>query len=200
MKRNVAMLLTVLLIFMLSACTGQPSGESSVPQGADSSDIVKEDTAPASGESLNGFTLSDMVIKVTCGERTATFRLYDTNAAKELYAQLSLSLELTNFRDAQWMFYPSEKLNVTENEAYHDGKKGELSYYEPWDDVFMLYEDFYAGDEMHRLGVCLTGIEEIAGMTGSIQIEQLNIAETPQSKGGENMIKQTCRRSGCRKH
>ena len=98
------------------------------------------------------------------------------------------------------MFYPSEKLNVTENEAYHDGKKGELSYYEPWDDVFMLYEDFYAGDEMHRLGVCLTGIEEIAGMTGSIQIEQLNIAETPQSKGGENMIKQTCRRSGCRKH
>ena len=94
MKRNVAMLLTVLLIFMLSACTGQTSGVSSMPQGADSSDIVKEDTAPASGESLNGFSLSDMVVKVTCGERTATFRLYDTNAAKELYAQLPLSLEL----------------------------------------------------------------------------------------------------------
>jgi hypothetical protein len=69
---------------------------------------------------------------------------------------------------------------VTPLEAYHDGKKGELSYYEPWGDVFMLYKDFYAGDEMHRLGVNLTGIEEIAGMSGSARIEknEPNASET----------------------
>jgi hypothetical protein len=56
--------------------------------------------------------------------------------------------------------------------AYHDGKKGELSYYEPWGDVFMLYKDFYAGDKMHRLGLCISGIGEIAGMAGSVIIEK----------------------------
>lgn len=44
----------------------------------------------------------------------------------------------------------------------------------------MLYKDFYAGDEMHRLGVNVTGIEKIAGMSGQARIEK----EEP--KGSEN--------------
>jgi hypothetical protein len=131
----------------------------------------------------NGLTLSDMQVKITAIGHTATFRLYDTVAAKEFYDQLPLKLDLTNFRDAQWMFYPPEKLSVTAREAYHDGKKGELSYYEPWGDAFMLYKDFYAGDEMHRLGINLTGIEEIAEMSGSARIEkdEPNASETKTS-------------------
>lgn len=126
----------------------------------------------ASADEAHGLTLSNMQVKITSRGKIATFQLYDTVAAREFYNQLPLSLGLSNFRDAQWMFYPPEKLNVTSREAYHDGKKGELSYYAPWGDVFMLYKDFYAGDEMHRLGINLTGIEEIAGMSGSVSIEK----------------------------
>jgi len=75
--------------------------------------------------------LSDMQVKITSRGYTATFQLYDTAAAKQFYDQLPLNLDLINFRDAQWMFYPPEKLSVTVQEAYHDGKKGELSYYAP---------------------------------------------------------------------
>ena len=121
---------------------------------------------------VHALTLSDRQVKITSKGHTATFRLYDTVAAKEFYDQLPLKLDLTNFRDAQWMFYPPEKLNVTAQEAYHDGKKGELSYYAPWGDVFMLYKDFYAGDEMHRLGINLTGAQEIEKMSGNAIIEK----------------------------
>lgn len=120
----------------------------------------------------HGLTLSDMRVKITSQGHTATFQLYDTVAAKEFYDQLPLELDLTNFRDVQWMFYPTNKLNVTAREAYYKGKKGELSYYEPWGDVFMLYKDFYAGDEMHRLGINLTGIKEIEEMSGRARIEE----------------------------
>jgi hypothetical protein len=120
----------------------------------------------------HGLSLSDMIVKITSIRHTATFQLYDTVAAKEFYDQLPLELELTNFRDAQWMFYPPKKLSVTTREAYHDGKKGELSYYEPWGDVFMLYKDFHAGDKMHRIGIGLTGIDQIVGMSGSALIEK----------------------------
>lgn len=116
--------------------------------------------------------LSNRVIRITCGKHTATFRLYDTTAAKELYKQLPLTLKVSNFEEAQWMFYPPKKLHVSENEAYHDGKKGELSYYEPWGDVFILYKDFYARDNMHRLGICLTGIDELEQMSGKIEIRK----------------------------
>jgi hypothetical protein len=126
----------------------------------------------ASEKEEHALPLSQMQVTITSQGHTATFQLYDTVAAKEFYAQLPLELDLSNFRDAQWMFYPPQKLNVTSREAYHDGKKGELSYYAPWGDVFMLYKDFYAGDEMHRLGVGVAGIDGIAAMSGRAVIEK----------------------------
>ena len=142
--------------------------------------------AMASGESdgsplpveTNGLPLSSMTVSISSRGRMATFQLYDTAAAREFYEQLPLELPLSNFRDAQWMFYPPERLNVTSEEAYHDGKKGELSYYAPWGDAFMLYDDFYAGDEMHRLGIGLSGIDLIADMSGEALIRKVAAHET----------------------
>lgn len=121
----------------------------------------------------SALSLSFMKVEILSRGKTATFQLYDTTAAGEFYAQLPLTLDLSNFRDAQWMFYPPEKLHVQADEAYHDGKKGELSYYAPWGDVFMLYKDFYAGDEMHRLGVGLSGVDDIAAMSGSAVVRKM---------------------------
>ncbi len=159
MNRLLSVFVFGFIVFLLLAC---------LKEGAASS--VANDESGKNEE--YGLALSDMQIKITSQGHTATFRLYDTVAAKEFYDQLPLKLDLTNFRDAQLMFYPQEKLSVTDREAYHDGKKGELSYYAPWGDAFMLYKDFYAGDEMHRLGINVTGIEEIAKMSGSALIEK----------------------------
>ena len=41
-------------------------------------------------------------MRITSEGHTATFQLYDTTAAAELYAQLPLELELSNFADAPW--------------------------------------------------------------------------------------------------
>jgi hypothetical protein len=107
--------------------------------------------------------------------------LYDTVAAMAFYDPLPLTLNLSNFRDVQWMFYPPETLDVTAKEAYHDGKKGELGYDAPWGDVFMLYKDFYAGDEIHRLGINATGIKEIEKMNGNASIEK-NATKAPDDR------------------
>jgi hypothetical protein len=141
-------------------------------------------TARAWAADKHPLPLSSMQVEITSQGKRATFRLYDTRAARELYDQLPLTLDLTNFRDAQWMFYPPKKLNVKPSEAYHDGKKGELSYYEPWGDAFMLYEDFYAGDEMHRLGVGLSGVDDIAAMAGTAVVRKL---EPAAGKEGRTM-------------
>lgn len=176
MKKRIALLCTAALVFSLSACgqTEQTQNESEAEVQTESQNESQTDTpSEAPAEAADGeLAMSDMVIRITSQEYTATFQMYDTAAAEELYKQLPLELELSNFADAQWMFYPPEELNVTDEEIYRDGKKGELSYYEPWGDVFMLYEDFQSGDNMHRLGVCLSGIDEIEHMSGNVSIEK----------------------------
>ena len=161
MKRHLSVFLFGLVILLMAISPVQDTIASATSVG----------NSPES-MAAHGLSLSNMQIRISSREHTAIFLLYDTVAAKQFYAQLPLQLELSNFRDAQWMFYPPEKLSVTADEAYHDGKKGELSYYQPWGDVFMLYKDFYAGDEMHRLGIGLSGIEDIAEMSGQVFIEK----------------------------
>lgn len=94
-------------------------------------------------------------------EKEAVFQLYDTKAAEKLYEQLPLVLDTENFRNAQWMFYPPESLPVTADEAYHDGIKGELSYYEPWGDVVMFYKEFGSYNGLYELGQVISGGEYI---------------------------------------
>ena len=124
---------------------------------------------------VNRLILSDMQVIITSKGHTATFRLYDTLAAKEFYDQLPLSLDLKNFRDAQWMFYPPEKLNATALEAYHDGKKGELSYYAPWGDVVMFHGSFGSAAGLYELGYAVSGSEYIREMSGTVKIKKGSI-------------------------
>ncbi len=138
--------------------------------------------AVASDPDTSVLDRSELQIKITASGVSAIFRLYDTAAAHELYRQLPLRTRLTNSRDAQWMFYPPQKLSVRASEAYHNGKKGELSYYAPWGDVFMLYKNFYAQDEMHRLGITLSGAENIASMSGQATIEKYSKKDNPIMK------------------
>lgn len=139
-------------------------------------------TVKSSDARGHGLPMSGMKVEILSQGKKATFQLYETTAACEFYDQLPLELDLSNFRDAQWMFYPPRKLNVKADEAYHDGKKGELSYYAPWGDVFMLYKDFYAGDEMHRLGIGLSGIDDIAAMSGTAVIRKVEPLTTQKKE------------------
>ena len=172
MKKGFALLTVFLLLLSMTACQNQDVTESVT--SADSfvsQEPVESTLSEMERDSIEPLPLSEMLIRVTCGEHSAVFQLYDTEAALDLYEQLPLILELENFRDAQWMFYPPEELGVTDAEVYHDGRRGELSYYAPWGDVFMLYEDFKSGDEMHRLGICTEGMDSIEGMSGSVLVE-----------------------------
>jgi hypothetical protein len=170
MKRILFLIIALVLISSSSLYSENIKKKEDTKLYSRTGDEEAQASMPANDE--HELTLSDLQVKITSMGHTAIFRLYDTVAAKEFYAQLPLRLDLTNFSDAQWMFYPPKKLSVTVHETYHDGKKGELSYYAHWGDVFMLYKDFYAGDEMHRLGINVTGIDEIAGMSGSALIEK----------------------------
>ena len=60
------------------------------------------------------------------------------------------------------------------NEAYHDGKKGELSYYAPWGDVVMFYGSFGSAPGLYELGHAVSGGEHIKVMSGTIRIMKGN--------------------------
>lgn len=112
----------------------------------------------------------EMRIVVENNGRELVFRLNDSQAAKDLYAQLPLQVSVENFSNNEKIFYPNERLNVTGADRASGGA-GVLAYYEPWGDVVMFYGSFDANGSLFVLGEAVSGAEQIANLTGTVEID-----------------------------
>lgn len=113
----------------------------------------------------------DMKISVSSNGNTIVYKLNNSTASKELYAQLPLSIEVENFGNNEKIFYPPEKLS-TSNTPTANAKNGTLAYYAPWADVVLFYKDFGTANGLYELGEVVSGIEHISSMSGTIEIQK----------------------------
>ena len=112
-----------------------------------------------------------MKIHITANNRITVFELNNSQAAKELYAQLPLSIKVEDYSDNEKIFYPPKKLDTSDS-PQADAQAGTLAYYAPWGDVVMFYDNFGSATGLYELGYAVSGKEHISGMTGIIQIEK----------------------------
>ena len=111
-------------------------------------------------------------ISVKANGNTTVFELNNSPAARDLYAQLPLSITVENYGDNEKIFYPPKKLNTTDTPLADGGRAGTLAYYAPWGDVVMFYGRFGSAAGLYELGNAVSGSEYIRGMSGTIQIER----------------------------
>ncbi len=109
-----------------------------------------------------------MKIKVTDGNHTVIFRLNDSPAAKSLYRQLPLAVDVENYSNDEKIFYP-KKLD-TSKAVNANAKKGTLAYFSPWGDVVMYYRDFGSYNGLYELGEAVSGLDEIKLLSGKINV------------------------------
>ena len=80
-------------------------------------------------------------LKISSGDYEIIYKINESQAAKELYAQLPLTIEVEDFSINDKVFYPPQKLSITDTPMAIGGK-GKLAYFEPWGDVVMFYDSF----------------------------------------------------------
>lgn len=112
-----------------------------------------------------------MHIQVTSNSHTTVFKLNNSTAAKALYDQLPMFIEVEDYGKKEKIFYPPKKLD-TSNTPSTDAKAGTLAYYAPWGDVVMFYKPFGSVSGLYELGQAVSGSEYIHEMTGKIHIEK----------------------------
>lgn len=113
-----------------------------------------------------------MRIMVSSNENTMVFELNNSQAARDLYAQLPLSIGVEDYGGNEKIFYPPKKLNTTGTPPAKDVKAGTLAYYAPWGDVVMFYGSFGSAEGLYDLGRIISGSEHIEDLSGTIRIEK----------------------------
>jgi len=108
-----------------------------------------------------------MQISVTANGNTTVFELNNSPAARDLYAQLPLSIEVENYSNNEKIFYPPKKLNTADT-PQADARAGTLAYYAPWKDVVMFYGRFGSAAGLYELGYAVSG-------SGYIRLDFLNL-------------------------
>ena len=111
-----------------------------------------------------------MEIQVQSEGKILRFELNDSLAAKELYQQLPVEIDVSDYSTNEKIFYPSEKL-TTDGAPLAQGGAGTLAYYKPWGNVVMFYGGFRSNNSLFELGQVVNGGEFISGLKGRIRIE-----------------------------
>jgi len=122
---------------------------------------------------INGLNLNigqeqEMKISVKSGNIEIIYKLNDSKAAKDLYAQLPLTIAVEPFSNNEIIFYP-EKLD-TSDAPLADGGAGSLAYYAPWGDVVLFYGSFNRNSSLFELGKIISGVENINKLSGTVTI------------------------------
>ena len=154
MRDTAVFLCTLMLVFAACGC--------SKAEAADSQPIVQEEGSADKGE-------VQMRIYVTSNGNTIVYGLNDSQAAKDLYAQLPLTIEVEDYSTNEKIFYTSEKLDASDAPVADEGK-GTLAYYAPWGDVVMFYDHFGKSSNLYELGMVISGEEFIEALSGSVEI------------------------------
>ncbi len=194
MKRCIAILCAVSMVFWLAACTNaeneaaaSPSVSAAAPTTSPAPTAVSSAAPTASPTAaptaMESEPQADMQIRVRTEQNNEiVFQLNDTAAARSLYCQLPLTLPVEDFGGSEKIFYPPQKLDVSDT-PMAKGAAGTLAYYEPWGDVAIYYGECNGAEGLYALGEAVSGIEFAAELAGEVVIEK----EEDSEKGDGQM-------------
>lgn len=185
-KRILCLLLPLVFIGFFTACgsaaantSPEKSGlserletknSSSGPEVGSLVETILE-SAPQSSETVGEDQEEEsMKMNVSANGGTVVFELNGSQASKDLYAQLPLTVELQNFSTNEKVFYPPEKLETSETPLAKEGGGGTLAYYAPWGDVVMFYDSYSPNGSLYELGAAISGEELIQDLSGTVEI------------------------------
>lgn len=160
MRKILTLLVAIGSFLLITACGNQ---ESNKEEHNNNNPIEKHNSSK--GE-------SEMQISIRGeNDENIIFQLNDSPAAKSLYDQLPISIDVENFGNNEKIFYPPQQLDLTDA-TMAKGPSGTLAYYAPWGNVAIYYGECGGASGLYALGDAISGVDKIESLSGIIQIEK----------------------------
>jgi len=114
----------------------------------------------------NQSTAGETQIRVIIGDTVLTGRLWDNATARDLAAQLPLTLTFSDYNELEKIASLPQKLSTDAMPAGDDPLPGEIGYYAPWGNLVFYYGDVGYFNGIMRIGQFDGSLDAIANQTG----------------------------------
>jgi hypothetical protein len=159
-----AVLSSVVVLVPAACATGDAAPPSGSPTGGHRS-------TPTSAQPTRSTEEDGMRLRITIGDQHFQATLDDSAAARDLAAQLPLTVEMSDHGGVEKTGPLPAPLSLDGQPAGADPEVGDVGYYAPGNDLVL-----YCGDQSYYDGIVVLGrlhgdaAERIASMDGSIKV------------------------------
>ena len=171
----------MLLSLVLPAACGE-SGDDPAPSGGHPG----QPETPGGNESGDPGETS-LKIGITVGSRTITATMEDNAAARDFLSRLPLEVTLSDYSNAEKIFYPSPALTTSKVARGCTPAPGDITIYVPWGNVAIFYKNGSRSNDLIRIGrIDGNGIEALS-IPGSLSVRfERQRQETPENTSEQN--------------
>lgn len=117
-------------------------------QNADQSSLVS-----LSENKMSSNENETLKINITVDGKTVTATLIDNSASRDLVSRLPLEITLEDFNNTtEKLFYPKPALDLKEKKKGIAPIPGDITIYEPWQNVAIFCKSFRYSDDLIKIG------------------------------------------------
>lgn len=137
-----------------------------VPTAASLAEPATQPPAGASAAPTEQPAVDGTPIQVIIGDTVLTARLWDNATARDLAAQLPLTLTFSDYNSLEKIATLPKELSTDGAPAGDDPLPGDIGYYAPWGNLVFYYGDVGYFNGIVRIGQFDSSVDAIAGQTG----------------------------------
>ena len=140
-RRGHALVLALLATISLSACGGADEDGEPGTDASDASTSAPSPTPTSSSGEPDAPTSDGTPIRITFGDTELTARLHENATARDLAAQLPLTLTFRDHNNVEKTAPLPRELSTDGAPEGHDPAAGDIGYYAPGGDFVLYYDD-----------------------------------------------------------
>ena len=174
MKKTVGpvlLLVAVLAVTIFSLVFVIWDTDGSNPGGApqEESETEDNDEIPAGDDTMNG--TPDTRIKLSFDNEEVIVKMYDNPTSRDFLTLLPLTLTFEDYSGTEKISNLPRRMSTEDAPAGSDPSAGDFTYYSPWGNLAIFYNDFgYAGG-LVILGTIESGTEKLGEIDGDFTVE-----------------------------
>jgi len=182
MKKLLLIPLLLLTVLSMAACGGGDDepfrpGQPETPEQPGE----KEDGEPETPD------VSSLNVNITVGDRTVTATMEDNAAARDFLSRLPLEVTLSDYSNAEKIFYPLPALTTSEVARSCTPAPGDITIYVPWGNVAIFYKSGSRSNDLIRIGRIDGNGIDVLGIPGSLSVRfERQRQETPENNSEQN--------------
>ena len=111
-----------------------------------------------------------MRILLRIGESTTTASMLENQSTRDLLAQLPLTLTFSDYNGTEKIIYLPEALSTADAPEGSDPGIGDITYYAPWGNLAIFYQDFGYSPGLVKLGTVDSGVDVLAAQSGDFTV------------------------------